>query len=160
MPVKEIEGDHQGHGLRIALVAARFNQFITNLLLDGARSGLSTHGVSEEDTVVLRVPGAFELPLIAKTLAGSGRYDAVVCLGSVIRGETTHYDLVSGQAASGVASVSLETEVPVIFGVLTTENIDQAINRAGGKMGNVGYDAALSAIEMANLMRQVRNLEP
>ena len=158
--MKEIEGDHQGHGLRIALVAARFNQFITNLLLDGARSGLSTHGVREEDTVVLRVPGAFELPLIAKTLAGSGRYDAVVCLGSVIRGETTHYDLVSGQAASGVASVSLETEVPVIFGVLTTENIDQAINRAGGKMGNVGYDAALSAIEMANLMRQARNLEP
>ena len=108
----------------------------------------------------MRVPGAFELPLVAKTLAGSGRYDAVVCLGSVIRGETTHYDLVSGQAASGVASASLETQVPVIFGVLTTENIDQAINRAGGKMGNIGYDAALSAIEMANLMKQLRDLEP
>ena len=158
--MKELEGDHQGQGLRIALVAARFNQFITNLLLEGARSGLSTHGVREEDTVVLRVPGAFELPLVAKTLAGSGRYDAVVCLGSVIRGETTHYDLVSGQAASGVSSAALETQVPIMFGVLTTENIDQAINRAGGKMGNIGYDAALSAIEMANLMKQLRDLEP
>ena len=158
--MRELEGGHQGQGLRIALVAARFNQFITNLLLEGARSGLSTHGVREEDTVVLRVPGAFELPLVAKTLAASGRYDAVICLGSVIRGETTHYDLVSGQAASGVSAASLETQIPVIFGVLTTENIDQAINRAGGKMGNVGYDAALSAIEMADLMRQLKNLEP
>ncbi len=158
--MRELEGDHQGQGLRIAVVAARFNQFITGLLLEGVRNGLSTHGVREEDTVLLRVPGAFELPLVAKTLAGSGRYDAVVCLGAVIRGETTHYDLVSGQAASGITSASLETQVPVIFGVLTTENIDQAINRAGGKMGNIGYDAALSAIEMANLMRQVRDLEP
>ncbi len=158
--MRELEGDHQGQGLRIAVVAARFNQFITGLLLEGVRNGLCTHGVREEDTVLLRVPGAFELPLVAKTLAGSGRYDAVVCLGAVIRGETTHYDLVSGQAASGITSASLETQVPVIFGVLTTENIDQAINRAGGKMGNIGYDAALSAIEMANLMRQVRDLEP
>ena len=158
--MREIEGSRQGQGLRIALVAARFNQFITNLLLEGARSGLSAHGVREEDTVLLRVPGAFELPLVAKTLAASGRYDAVICLGSVIRGETTHYDLVSGQAASGVSAASLETQIPVIFGVLTTENIDQAINRAGGKMGNVGYDAALSAIEMADLMRQLKNLEP
>ena len=155
-----MRGDLQGQGLRVGIVAARFNDFITNPLLEGARSGLASHGVRDEDTVILRVPGAFELPLAAKILASSGRYDAVVCIGSVIRGETSHYDLVSSQAASGIAAVSLETQVPIIFGVLTTENLDQAINRAGGKMGNIGYDAALAAVEMANLLRQTKNLEP
>ena len=158
--MKEVQGDLQGQGLRIGIIAARFNDFVTKPLLEGARSGLASHGVRSEDTVVIRVPGAFELPLAAKTLASSGRYDAVVCLASVIRGETTHYDLVSSQAASGIAAVSLETQVPIIFGVLATENLDQAINRAGGKMGNIGYDAALAAVEMANLLRQIKDLEP
>lgn len=158
--MRDVQGDLQGQGLRIGIIAARFNDFITNPLLEGAKSGLASHGVRDEDTVILRVPGAFELPLAAKTLASSGRYDAVVCIASVIRGETTHYDLVSSQAASGITSVSLETQVPIIFGVLTTENLDQAINRAGGKMGNIGYDAALAAVEMANLLRRIKDLEP
>ena len=158
--VREVKGDLQGTGLRVGIVVARFNEFITRPLLEGAREGLGKHGVADENTVVLWVPGSFELPLAAKALAQSGRYDAVICLGAVIRGETTHYDLVTAQAAHGVAAASLETEVPIIFGVLATENIDQAINRAGGKMGNLGYDAALSAIEMAHVLRSVRDLEP
>ena len=158
--MKEVRGELQGQGLRIGIVVSRFNQFVTCSLLEGAREGLAKYGVRDEDAIILWVPGAFELPLAAKILARSGRYDAVICLGAVIRGETSHYDLVADQAGRGIGAASLETEVPIIFGVLTTENVDQAINRAGGKVGNKGYDAALVAIEMVRLLRTTRDLNP
>jgi 6,7-dimethyl-8-ribityllumazine synthase len=140
---------------RFALVAARFNQVIVERLIAGARDGLLRHGVSDDRIDLVWVPGSFELPLVAQRLARSGHYSAVVCLGAVIRGETDHYDHVAGGAASGIARVALETGIPVIFGVLTCENLEQALNRAGGKGGNKGFDAALSAIEMINLLSQL-----
>ena len=149
----ELQGGTDGEGLRIAIVVATFNDFITSRLLDGARAALSRHGVRDDDVSVASVPGSFELPLVAKNLAESGRYDAVICLGAVIRGETDHYEHVAGEAAKGIANAGFSSGVPVIFGVLTTDTLEQAINRAGGKQGNNGYGAGLAAIEMANLMR-------
>ena len=149
------EGRLDAKGLRIALVASRFNETITRSLLEGALSALRRHGLDEGSMTVAWVPGAFELPLAAKRLAASGEFDAVVCLGAVIRGATTHYDYVCAQAATGIARASLETGVPVIFGVLTTENIEQAIERSGTKAGNKGFDSAVAAIEMADLLRQL-----
>jgi 6,7-dimethyl-8-ribityllumazine synthase len=140
---------------RFALVAARFNQLVVERLIAGAQDGLLRHGVSEDRIDQVWVPGSFELPLVAQRLARSGHYSAVVCLGAIIRGETDHYDHVAGGAASGIARVALETGIPVIFGVLTCENLEQALNRAGGKGDNKGFDAALSAIEMINLLSQL-----
>lgn len=152
--MKVIEGKLVAQGLKFGVVVGRFNEFIGSKLLDGAIDGLIRHGVMEEDIEMTWVPGAFEIPLIAKKMAGSKKYDAVICLGAVIRGSTPHFDYVSNEVTKGVASVSLETEVPVIFGVLTTDTIEQAIERAGTKAGNKGYDAAVTAIEMANLLKQ------
>jgi 6,7-dimethyl-8-ribityllumazine synthase len=154
--VREYSGGIQGQGLRVAIVVARFNEFVTRKLLQGALAALERHGVRDEDIAVSWVPGSFEIPLVARTQALSGKFDAVVCLGAVIRGETAHFDHVAGQAASGIARASQESGVPVIFGVLTTDTVEQAINRAGGKSGNKGYDAAVAAIEMADLMRQLK----
>lgn len=150
------QGELQGSGLRLALVVARFNEVVTTRLLSGARSALERHGVQEDDVDVAWVPGAFELPFAARKLAESSRYDAVVCLGAVIRGETAHFDFVAGEATSGIAAVARDTGVPTIFGVLTTDTLEQALDRAGGKAGNKGYDAAVNAIEMANLVRRLR----
>ncbi|TAK26309.1 MAG: 6,7-dimethyl-8-ribityllumazine synthase [Chloroflexota bacterium] len=147
------QGKIDGTGLRIAIVVARFNEFVTKELLGGARSALERQGVAEKDVDVAWVPGSFEIPLVARAMAASKKYDAVICLGAVIRGATAHFDHVAGQAASGVARASLDTGVPVIFGILTTENIDQAIERVGAKGTNHGSDAAMVAIEMANLLR-------
>ncbi len=152
---KELNGDMNGEGLRVAVVVARFNEVITRHLLTGALETLTRHGVGDDDISVAWVPGSFELPVVAKTLAKTGRYDSIVCLGAVIRGETGHYEMVAGQAASGTSAVSLETGVPTIFGVLTTENMDQAINRAGGKSGNVGSTAAATAIETTRLLQAI-----
>ena len=149
----ELQGGMNGEGLRVAIVVATFNEFITSKLLDGARAGLSRHGVRDDDVTVAYVPGSFELPVVAKKLAESGQHDAVICLGAVIRGETDHYEHVAGEAAKGIANAGFGSGVPVIFGVLTTDTLEQAINRAGGKQGNNGYGAGLAAIEMANLMR-------
>ena len=150
---QEARGDLRGQGLRVGVVVARFNDFITSRLLDGAKAALSDHGVRDEDITIASVPGSFEIPLTAKKLAGSGRYDAVICLGAVIKGETDHYEHVAGEAAKGISAVALATGVPTIFAVLTTDTVEQAINRAGGKQGNSGYSAGVAAIEMANLMR-------
>ncbi|WP_416827122.1 6,7-dimethyl-8-ribityllumazine synthase [Ectobacillus polymachus] len=152
------EGHLVGTGLKVAIVVARFNEFITSKLLSGAQDGLKRHGVEEADIDVAWVPGAFEIPLIAKKLAESEKYDAVITLGTVIRGATSHYDYVCNEVAKGVAATSAQTGIPVIFGVVTTENIEQAIERAGTKAGNKGWDAAVSAIEMANLNRQIQLL--
>lgn len=142
-----------GPGLRVGVVVARFNDFVTRPLLTGALETLERHGVADAAITVAWVPGAFELPVIAKAMAQSGRYDAVICLGAVIRGETDHYEMVAGQAASGIAAVGLDTGVPAIFGVLTADNMDQAINRAGGKSGNIGSNAAAAAVETARLLQ-------
>jgi 6,7-dimethyl-8-ribityllumazine synthase len=140
---------------KLALVAARFNQFIVQKLVDGAREGLLSHGVKEDAIDLFWVPGSFEIPSVAKRLAESKKYAAVVCLGAVIKGETDHYEYVAGNAASGVAQVALNSAVPVIFGILTCQTVEQAIDRAGGKAGNKGFDAALAALEMVNLLRQL-----
>ena len=142
-------------GMKVGIVVSRFNEFITNKLLGGAVDGLVRHGVAENNITTTWVPGAFEIPLIAGKMAKSGKYDAVICLGAVIRGATSHYDYVCNEVSKGVAQVSLQSEIPVLFGVVTTENIEQAIERAGTKAGNKGYDCALSAIEMANLINQI-----
>ena len=147
------EGRLWGQGLRIAIVVSRFNELVTRPLLGGAQDGLARHGVEPEGVDVAWVPGSLEIPLTARKLAESGRYQAVICLGAVIRGETPHFDHVANQASSGIARVALDTGVPVIFGVITADTLEQALERAGGKMGNKGYDAAVAAIEMANLMR-------
>ena len=144
-----------GTELKIAVVVGRFNEFITAKLLDGAMDGLKRHGVAEENIDIAWVPGAFEVPLIAKKMAEANKYDAIIGLGTVIRGSTTHYDYVCNEAAKGIASVSLSTGVPIIFGIVTTETIEQAIERAGTKVGNKGYDSAVSAIEMANLSKLI-----
>jgi len=151
---------HQGNldakGKRFALVAARYNEFITSRLLSGAEDCLLRHGVVVEDVEVFRVPGAFEIPLVAREAARTGRFAAVVCLGAVIRGETPHFDFVAAESARGVARLSLETGVPVIYGIITAETLDQAIDRAGARTGNRGAEAALAAIEMANLIEGLR----
>ena len=152
---KIIQGDLSGKGLKVGIVAARFNDFITSRLLDGALDGLQRHGVTEGDIEVVKVPGSYEIPLAAKMLAQSKKYHAVICLGAVIRGATPHFEYVSAEVSKGVAAVSMEAGLPVIFGVLTTDTIEQAVERAGTKSGNKGWDAALSAIEMANVMKQM-----
>lgn len=152
------EGSLVGSGLRVALVCSRFNRFVTDHLLDGASDALARHGVDGELVTVAWVPGAFELPLVAKRLAASGEFDAVICLGAVIRGATGHYEHVAGQCAAGLQRAQLDTGVPVIFGVLTTETVDQAIERAGAKVGNKGAEAAVTAIEMADLLRHLPKL--
>ena len=152
---KIFEGRLVGTGLKVGIVVGRFNEFITSKLLSGAEDALRRHGVNEEDVEVAWVPGAYEIPLVAKKMAKSGKYDAVITLGTVIRGSTPHFDFVSNEVSKGVASVSLEADIPVIFGVLTTDNIEQAIERAGTKAGNKGAEAAVSAIEMANLLKQI-----
>ena len=149
------EGKLVSQNIRVGIVAARFNEFIVNKLVAGAMDALLRHDVREEDIDLAWVPGAFEIPLIAKKMAESGKYDAVICLGAVIRGATSHYDLVAGEVAKGIAHVSLDSGVPVLFGVVTTENIEQAIERAGSKAGNKGYDSAMAAIEMVNLVRAI-----
>ncbi|WP_130848798.1 6,7-dimethyl-8-ribityllumazine synthase [Intestinimonas timonensis] len=153
--MKTLEGKLVAKGIRVGIVAARFNEFITSKLLSGAMDGLVRHDVQEEDIHVAWVPGAFEIPLIASKMAKSGKYDAVICLGAVIRGSTSHYDYVCNEVSKGIAAVGLDSGIPVLFGVLTTENIEQAIERAGTKAGNKGYDCALSAIEMVNLIREI-----
>ncbi|HHT01680.1 MAG TPA: 6,7-dimethyl-8-ribityllumazine synthase [Firmicutes bacterium] len=149
------EGHLIGQGLKFGLVVGRFNEFVSNKLLDGALDALRRHGVADDDIEVCWVPGAFEIPLVAKRLAASGRYHAVICLGAVIRGATPHFDYVASEVAKGVAAVALNTGVPVIFGVLTTDTIEQALERAGTKAGNKGWDAAVSAIEMGNLVNAI-----
>ncbi|MCC5892193.1 MAG: 6,7-dimethyl-8-ribityllumazine synthase [Exiguobacterium sp.] len=149
-----IEGNLVGKGLKVGIVVGRFNDLITMRLLDGAKDALKRHGVEQEDVALAFVPGAFELPLVAKKMAMSKKYDAVITLGAVIRGATPHFDYVCNEAAKGIAQASYQSEVPVIFGVLTTETIEQAIERAGTKAGNKGWEAATSAIEMANMMKQ------
>ncbi len=149
------EGSLVGTGLKVGIVVGRFNEFITSKLLSGAEDALYRHGVEKEDVDVAWVPGAFEIPIVAKKMAESGKYDAVVTLGTVIRGATTHYDYVCNEVAKGVSHVNMETGVPTIFGVVTTETIEQAIERAGTKAGNKGWDSAIAAIEMANILRKL-----
>ena len=149
------EGQLRGDGLRVAIACARFNDFITERLLSGARDGLARHGVDAASVTVAWAPGAFELPLVALRLASSGEYDAVICLGAVIRGATGHYEHVAGQCAAGIQRAQLDTGVPVVFGVLTTDTVEQAVERAGTKAGNTGFEAAITAIEMADLLRQL-----
>ena len=153
--MKTFEGKLTGSGIRVGIVCSRFNEFITSRLLGGALDGLRRRGVDEDDVAVAWVPGAFEIPVVAKRMARSGRYDAVICLGAVIRGSTSHYDYVCSEVSKGIAAVELETGLPVMFGVLTTENIEQAIERAGSKAGNKGGECAEGAIEMVNLMREI-----
>lgn len=149
------EGHMTASGHRFALVVSRFNEFITERLLEGALDALKRHGANMDDVVVARCPGSVEVPLVAKKLAETGRYDAIVCLGAVIRGATIHFDLVASAVATGSSQVAMQTGIPVVFGVLTTDTIEQAIERAGTKAGNNGAEAALTAIEMANLMRRI-----
>ena len=152
---QEVEGSLQGQGLRIAVVASRFNEHVTERLLRGALDALGAHGVADEDTTVVWVPGSFEIPLVARKLATSGRYQAIVCLGAVVKKETAHFEYVAAEAARGVADVGRETGVPTIFGILTTYDNQQALARAGGVQGNRGADAAEAAIRMANLMQEL-----
>ena len=151
--MKLLEGNVIGTGLKVGIVAARFNEFIVGKLVSGAQDALVRHGVDTDDIEIAWVPGAFEIPLIAQKMAQSGKYDMVLCLGAVIRGSTSHYDLVCNECAQGVAQVSLASGIPVLFGVVTTDTIEQAIERAGTKAGNKGYDVACSGIEMANLIK-------
>jgi len=153
--MKTFEGKLVSKDIKIGIVAARFNEFITGKLLSGALDGLKRHEVSDESIDIAWVPGAFEIPLIASKMAKSGKYDAVICLGAVIRGSTSHYDYVCNEVSKGIASISLSSDIPVMFGVLTTENIEQAIERAGTKAGNKGFDCAVGAIEMVNLIRVI-----
>lgn len=150
-----LEGKLVSEGIKVGIVAARFNEFITSKLIGGAMDGLLRHDVKDEDVDIAWVPGAFEIPLVAQKMAESGKYDAVICLGAVIRGATSHYDLVCNEAAKGVAQVGLKTGVPVLFGVVTTDTIEQAIERAGTKAGNKGFDCATSDIEMVNLIKTI-----
>ena len=153
--MRTLEGNVVAKEIKVGIVAARFNEFIVSKLVAGARDGLLRHDVKDEDIDLAWVPGAFEIPLIASKMAKSGKYDAVICLGAVIRGATSHYDYVCSEVSKGIASVSLSSDIPVMFGLLTTDNIEQAIERAGTKAGNKGYDCALGAIEMVNLVRQL-----
>ena len=153
--MKILEGQLLAEGLKIGIVVSRFNEFITSKLLSGAEDTLRRHVANEDDITVAWVPGAFEIPLIAKKMAKSGKYDGIICLGAVIRGATSHYDYVCNEVSKGVALVNMETEVPTAFGVLTTENIEQAVERAGTKAGNNGSDAAMAVIEMVNLTKEL-----
>ncbi len=153
--MKTLEGALVAQNMKVALVAARINEFITAKLIGGALDGLKRHAVPEDAIHLAWVPGAFEIPLVASKLANSGKYDAVICLGAVIRGSTSHYDYVCAEVSKGIATVSLQSQIPVLFGVLTTDTIEQAIERAGTKAGNKGYDCALSAVEMVNLLREI-----
>jgi 6,7-dimethyl-8-ribityllumazine synthase len=150
-----IEGKLNAKGLKFGIVVGRFNEFISSKLLGGTMDALKRHDAEEDDIKMVWSPGAYEIPLIAKKMAKSGNYDAIICLGAVIRGATPHFDYVSNEVSKGIAAASLETEIPIIFGVLTTDSIEQAIERAGTKSGNKGFDAAMAAIEMANLMKQM-----
>lgn len=152
--MKTIQGNLNVDKLRFGIIVARFNEFIGSKLLSGAMDALIRHGAEKDLIEMAWVPGAFEIPLIAKRMAKSGKYDAIICLGAIIRGNTPHFDFVASEVTKGIATVSLETEVPVSFGILTTDNIEQAIERAGAKAGNKGFDAAMTAIEMANLMKE------
>ncbi len=154
--MRVFEGNFSAKDVKIGIVAARFNEFITSKLLSGALDALKRHEIADENIDVAWVPGAFEIPLIAKKMAASKKYDAVICLGAVIRGSTTHYDYVCSEVSKGIAHISLDSEIPVMFGVLTTENIEQAIERAGTKAGNKGYDVAMGAIEMINLINNLK----
>lgn len=153
--MKILEGELQAKGLKFAIVVSRFNDFITSKLLDGAKDALLRHGAKEEDIDIARVPGSFEIPLIAKKLAAKGTYNAVICLGTVIRGATPHFEYVAAEVAKGVAAASMETGVPIAFGVITSDTIEQAVERAGTKSGNKGWDAAIAAIEMAQLLKKL-----
>lgn len=153
--MKMYEGNLVAQNLKVGIVVGRFNEFIVSKLLGGAIDGLKRHGMTEEDIEIAWVPGAFEIPLVAKKMANTKKYDAVICLGAVIKGSTPHFDYVCAEASKGIASASLDTEIPVIFGVLTTDTIEQAIERAGTKAGNKGYDSAMTAIEMANLLKTI-----
>jgi 6,7-dimethyl-8-ribityllumazine synthase len=154
--VAEIRGRLRADGRRFGLVVARFNEFVTERLLDGARAAFQQLGVDDDSLDIVWVPGSFELPLVAQTMAGSGNYAAVICLGTVIRGETAHFEHVAGQTAAGIAAAARQTGVPILFGVLTTDTLDQAINRAGAKSGNKGYEAAMNAVEVADLLDQLK----
>ncbi len=153
---KLIEGKIVAKGMKFGIVASRFNDFICGRLIEGAIDALTRAGADEKDIVICKVPGAFELPLAAKKMAKSNRFDAIICLGAVIRGATPHFEYISAEVSKGIASVGLETEIPVVFGVLTTDNIEQAIERAGTKSGNKGADAAMSAIEMVDLFKKIQ----
>ncbi len=152
---KHFEGVLLGKGLKFGLVVSRFNEFITKKLLDGAQDALLRHGVNQEDIEIAWVPGSFEIPLIAKKLAQTKRYDAVICLGAVVRGGTPHFEYIAAEVSKGIAKVSLDTGLPVIYGVITADTLEQAIERAGTKQGNKGFEAAVSAIEMANLVKRL-----
>ena len=151
----EINGNLDAKDMKFAIIVSRFNSLITEKLLEGALDCINRHNGDMANVTIVRVPGAFEIPLVAKKLAKSGNFDAVVCLGAVIRGSTPHFDYVASEVSKGIANVSLETEIPIIFGILTTDTLEQAIERAGTKMGNKGFDAALSAIELVNVMREI-----
>src|SRR5512143_3741511 len=153
---KQIQGDPNAKGQKLCILVSRFNDFISGKLLEGALDALQRHGARDEDITVIRVPGAFEIPVVAKKAVMSKKYDAVICLGAVIRGATPHFDYVSAEVSKGVASVGMEAGIPVIFGVLTTDSIEQAIERAGSKSGNKGFDAAMAAIEMVNLFKAMK----
>ena len=153
--IQYVEGDMDGQSLRIGIVVASFNDFITSKLLEGAELGLSHNNVSPSNIVVCRVPGSFEIPVVAAKMASSGEYDAIICLGSVIKGETDHYDLVAWEAARGIGDVGLTAGIPVIFGVLATHTVELARDRAGGRQGNAGYNCALTAVEMGTLMKKL-----
>ena len=156
MSINIIEGSVVApEGMKVGIIASRFNSFVVQKLLDGAVDGLVRHGVEEENITAAWVPGAFEIPSVAKQMAESGKYDAVICVGAVIRGSTSHYELVANEMTKGIAQVGMTSGIPVLFGVIATENIEQAIERSGSKAGNKGYDCALSAIEMVNVMRQL-----
>ena len=157
VPGTHLRGSLDGSGLKIAIVVSKFNRFVTDRLVVGACEALLSHGLVQEGITVSWVPGAFEVPLVAQEMARTRRWDAIVCLGAVIRGETAHFDFVAGEAARGIASVARETGVPVSFGILTTDTEEQALERAGGRWGNKGHDASLAAIEMVNLLRLLRN---
>jgi 6,7-dimethyl-8-ribityllumazine synthase len=153
--MKIIEGELQARGLKFCIVMSRFNDFITTRLLEGARDALLRHGAKEDDITVIKVPGSFEIPLVAKKMASKGAYNAIICLGTIIRGATSHFEYIASEVSKGIATVSFETGIPVTLGVITTDTIEQAIERSGTKSGNKGWDAALSAIEMAQLLKKL-----
>lgn len=153
--MKRIEGDLQAKGLKLGIIVSRFNDFITNKLLDGAIDALVRHGVRDDDIDVVKVPGSFEIPMVARKMASKGTYNAVICLGTIIRGATPHFDYIAAEVSKGIASASMETGVPIAFGVITSDTIEQAVERAGTKSGNKGWDAAVTAIEMAQLLKKL-----
>jgi len=154
-PMKRIEGELQAKGLKFGVIVSRFNDFITGKLLEGAKDALIRHGAREDDIDVVRVPGSFEIPLVAKKMAMKGTYNAIICLGTIIRGATPHFEYVAAEASKGIASASMETGIPMAFGIITSDTIEQAVERAGTKSGNKGWDAAITAIEMAQLLKKI-----